>query len=228
MSANGEDHGPARAEWLVGLPMNPAGTPAEPLTTIAGFPFLHPGCGVVIVGPIGGGRSSLIQAGLYDAAKAGLRSAYLGHEVTKEEFDARAAKLAETRGDEVDDELRAALAQVRYLELTNVVGYAWEDPEAWVAGIQSSYQIVAFDPLSAVESAIELNFEQRNNEFIRLRQARTASRIPRRHSHSRRQHRPRRRSEEPRQRGQRQVRPRRPDVLMRAGASRVGDQSAEG
>ena len=92
--------------WLNGAPMDPLAVPAEPLPTVPGFPYAHRGAGVVIVGPTGGGRSSLVEAGLYDAACAGLRCAYLGGEVTEGEFNARAADLASRRGDAVDEELR--------------------------------------------------------------------------------------------------------------------------
>jgi hypothetical protein len=111
--------------------MDPCATPADPHPAILGFPMLHQGAGATIVGPTGGGRSSLLQACLYDAARAGVRCAYLGHEVTEPEFNARAARLAALRGDPVDDELRDALAHVRYLNLSSVIAHAWEDPAAW-------------------------------------------------------------------------------------------------
>lgn len=93
-------------DWLSGAPMDPTAATVEPLPTLPGFPFLHAGDGAIVVGPTGRGRSSLIQAALYDAARARLQSAYLGCEVTPGEFNARAASLAHRRGDEVDDELR--------------------------------------------------------------------------------------------------------------------------
>ncbi len=158
---------PTGADWLIGSPMDPAAETPEPMPTLPGFPFLHRGAGAVIVGPTGGGRSSLVQACLYDAARAGLRCAYLGHEVTQDEFDARAAHLARVRGDEVDDALREQLARVRYFDLTSVIGRAWGEPEGWVTGVVAAYDLVVIDPLSAVESATGLNFEQRNTEFIR-------------------------------------------------------------
>jgi hypothetical protein len=122
----------------------------------------------VIVGPTGGGRSSLIEAGLYDAAKDGLTVAYLGSEITEEEFNARAAILAERRGDDIDDELRARLAHVRYLNLSSVIARAWRDPSAWAEGVVAHYALLAIDPLSAVASALDLDFDQRNAEFIRF------------------------------------------------------------
>ena len=58
-------------EWLEGAPMDPTAEAAEPLPTLAGFPFLHPATAAVVSGPTGGGRSSLIQACAYDAASGG-------------------------------------------------------------------------------------------------------------------------------------------------------------
>jgi len=168
--AGPDSGGEARPEpdWLEGAPMDPAGTVAEPLPSLPGFPFLHAGSGAVIVGPTGGGRSALIQAGLYDAAGAGLRCAYLGCEVTESEFNARAAILAQCRGDSVTDELRESLARVRYLNLASVTAQAEQDPEAWVQGITARYAVVALDPLSAVASALDLDFDKSNAEFIRF------------------------------------------------------------
>lgn len=155
-----------RKDWLAGAPMDPAAIPPEPLPTLAGVPFLFPGSGVLIIGPTGGGRSSLIEAVLYDAALAGVAAAYLGHEVTDVEFNARAAKLAEIRGHPIDAELCAGLARVRYLDLTDTICHAWEHPTEWADGIVERFQIVGIDPLSAVESALGLNFEQRNTDYI--------------------------------------------------------------
>ena len=157
-----------REDWLAGSPMDPTATPAEPLPTLAGFPFAHPGAGIVIVGPTGGGRSSLVQACLYDGAGAGLRGAYLGSEVTEPEFNARAAVLAEHRGDTVNDELRVCLARARYLSLASVVTQAWENPGGWVDGIAAAYDLIVIDPLSAVASALDLNFDQSNAEFVKF------------------------------------------------------------
>jgi hypothetical protein len=151
--------------WLAGRPMDPAAVSVEPLPTLAGFPFLHAGRGAVISGPTGRGRSSLVQAGLYDAGTLGLRCAYLGAEVTPEEFDARAAHLAGVRGDEVGDDLRRELSRVRYLNLASTVTRAWSDPEAWVAGAQV-YAVVAIDPLASVASALDLDFDKSNAQFI--------------------------------------------------------------
>lgn len=128
---------------LDGSPMDPASVPAEPLPTLPGFPYLHRGAAAVIVGPTGGGRSSLVQAGAYDAARADLRVAYLGSEITPAEFNARAADLAVRRGDNVDDDLRAELARVRYLDLAGVIARAWEVPQAWVDEAIKRFDVVA-------------------------------------------------------------------------------------
>lgn len=101
--------------WLAGAPMDPLAVAAEPLPSVPGFPYAHRGAGVVIVGPTGGGRSTLVQAGAYDAARSGLRVAYLGSEVSEGEFNARACDIATRRGDMIGVELRADLARVRYL-----------------------------------------------------------------------------------------------------------------
>jgi hypothetical protein len=148
--------------------MDPAATAVEPLPALPGFPFLHAGSGAVIVGPTGGGRSSLIEAGIYDAALAGARCAYLGSEVTEPEFNARAAMLAQRRGDDVDDELRGELARVRYVNLASVIAQAWADPPAWVEGIVARYDVLAIDPASAVASALDLDFDKSNAEWIRF------------------------------------------------------------
>lgn len=140
--------------------MDPAAVPPEPLSPLAGHPFLLPGTGAVIVGPTGGGRSSLIQACQYDAAQAGLRVAYLGSEVSEPEFNARAADLAERRGHAIDDELREQLARVRYLDLSSTIVTAWNDPDAWAAEIPSRYDVIALDPLSAVAAALDLDFDK--------------------------------------------------------------------
>ena len=57
--------------------MDPAAVAAEPLPSLHGFPFLHAGAGVLMSGPTGGGRSSLVQACGYDAARRGVPVAYL-------------------------------------------------------------------------------------------------------------------------------------------------------
>jgi hypothetical protein len=156
----------AANDWLAGSPMDPSGTVAEPLPSLPGFPFLYARMGAVIVGPTGGGRSALLQACLYDAARTGLHCMYLGSEVGVSEFNARAAFLAECRGDAVDDELRSDLARVRYLDCGSTIVQAWGDAKEWVKGVVGRYDVLAIDPLSAVESALDFNFEQSNNAYI--------------------------------------------------------------
>jgi hypothetical protein len=153
-------------DWLTGTPLDPLAVPAEPLPALPGLPFAHRGSGVVLVGATGGGRSSLIEAGLYDAARAGLRCAYLGCEVTPDEFNARAADLAKRRGHPVDDDLRSRLASVRYLDLPSVIVKANTDPGMWARGMIDAYDIVAIDPLSAVASALGLDFDKANSDYV--------------------------------------------------------------
>ncbi|UGS37599.1 AAA family ATPase [Capillimicrobium parvum] len=154
--------------WIDGLPTNPLAEDPEPLPALAGFPFLHAGAGAVIVGPTGGGRSSLVQAGAYDAARAGLRVAYLGSEVTASEWNARARDLPERRGDAIDDELVGELERVRYLELSSVLVQAWDEPDAWARDVPPAYDVVVIDPLSAVASALDLDFDSSNAEFVQF------------------------------------------------------------
>jgi hypothetical protein len=154
-------------DWLTGTPMDPMATPAEPVPVVTGIPFIYPGSSAVIVGETGGGRSALVQACLYDAGRAGQRCAYLGGEITREEFEARAAMIAERRGDRVNDELREQLRAVRYLDLASTIERAWRSPQEWIDGIAGSYEVVAIDPLSAVASAIDLDFDKSNADYVR-------------------------------------------------------------
>src|SRR3954447_18587391 len=135
----------ASPSWLEGQPMDPLATPAETVPCLPGVPFAYAGAAALVVGPTGGGRSSLVQAALYDAARAGLRCAYLGSEIGAEEFDARAAGIAAARDDLADEGLRRELAAVRYLDLFDVISAAWREPEAWIAGVSASYALVAVD-----------------------------------------------------------------------------------
>jgi hypothetical protein len=157
-------------DWLAGVPMDPTATPPDPLPHRPGIPLApDEGCGVVIVGPTGSGRSALMQACLYDAARLGQRCAYLGHEVTREEFDARAAVLAESRGDKLDEELLAALRDhVRYLDLSSVIVQAWDNVERWVADVERSYDVVVIDPASAAGAALGLDFDKSNTDWLRF------------------------------------------------------------
>lgn len=158
---------PRDSHWLDGEPLNPLATPGEPLVPVPGFPFIVPGTTTTISGPTGGGRSMLIEACLYDAARAGLRCAYLGMEVTKDEFDARCALIAAARGDDLDDALIEALRNVRYLDLVATIARAWNDPAEWVAGVVSRYQVLGIDPLSAVASTLDLDFD-RTPQYLRF------------------------------------------------------------
>lgn len=154
--------------WLEGAPMDPAAEAVEPLPTLDGFPFLHRGMGAVIVGPTGHGRSSLVQSCLYDAAMSGVRCAYLGGEVKRYEFDARAALLADCRGDDVDDTLREQLARVRYLDLREVISEGWRRVPRWTEDVSASFDVVAIDPVSAVAEALDMNFDKNNYEWTRF------------------------------------------------------------
>ena len=151
--------------WLEGDPMDPLGADVEPLPPLPGFPYAHAGCGVLISGPTGKGRSSLVQAGAYDAALAGLRVAYLGSEVTLPEFNARAADLAGRRGDQIDD-VREALGHVRYLNLAQVIVKANSNSQPWVTGIVEAFDVVIVDPLARGASALDLDFDKSNREFV--------------------------------------------------------------
>lgn len=154
--------------WLEGAPMDPLAVSAEPLPAVPGFPYAHRGAGVVIVGPTGGGRSSLAQAGLYDAARAGLRCAYLGSEVTQREFDARAADLAERRGNNITDELRTALGRVRYLSLASVIAHAATQPAEWAREAAERFDVLVIDPLSSVASTLALDFDKSNADYVKV------------------------------------------------------------
>lgn len=149
-----------------GTPMDPTAESAEPMPVVPGFPFAHPGTSAIVVGPTGGGRSSLAQACLFDAAKAGQRAAYLGSEVTESEFNARARDLASRRNETVDDDLRKQLANVRYLPLASTLAYAWASPDAWRREMAARFDIVVIDPTSAVASALDLDFDKSNADYV--------------------------------------------------------------
>lgn len=156
------------AHWLSGTPMDPTAAVLEPLPSIPGFPILHIGSCGVIVGPTGRGRSSFVQAMLYDAGLAGQRCAYLGSEVTSGEFNARAAALVKLRGDQVDDDMRERLAAIRYLDLASTIAHAWVHPKEWVETVVDSYALIAIDPLSAAAAALDLDFDKSNHDYIRF------------------------------------------------------------
>src|SRR5665213_663793 len=154
--------------WIEGVPMDPAAEPTTPMPTLPGIPYLHAGLSAVIVGPTGKGRSSLAQANLYDAALADLGCAYLGAEVTVGEFNTRAGVLAERRGDVVDARLRAQIAGVSYLDLSSAIVYAWDHPDKWIEQCIRHYDVIVIDPLSGVASALDLDFDTKNVEFVRF------------------------------------------------------------
>jgi hypothetical protein len=161
-----DDAGTKTPDWLVGRPMDPEAVSLEPLPTVKGFPFLHLSAGALISGPTGKGRSSLMQAGIYDAARLGVSCLYLGVEVTAEEFDARAGNLAGVRGDEVDEALRDQLSRARYVSLTSTIVKAWDKPDDWVAGVKAAYTVVVMDPLSSVAGALGFDFDKGNADYI--------------------------------------------------------------
>jgi 5S rRNA maturation endonuclease (ribonuclease M5) len=149
-------------EWLIGRPMDPCAVPAEPLAPLPGFPFMHPGMAAIVVGPSGRGRSSLAGACAYDAALVGLRVAYLGGEVTGDEFDARAAVLVERRGAD-PEEVRDLLANVRYLDLRDTLVNAWGDPAGWIKQVAARYEVVIVDPLG--DALLALPLDDRNRDY---------------------------------------------------------------
>ena len=154
--------------WPAGAPMDPAAERPDPIPPIPGFPFLYVGMAAVIVGPTGAGRSSLVQAGAYDAARHGLRVAYLGSEVTMHEFNARAAVLAQRRGDTIDQALLDDLARVRYFDLAATLTAAWRHPDEWTREAAAHFDVLAIDPLAAAASALDLDFDTSNAEFSRF------------------------------------------------------------
>lgn len=154
--------------WLRGEPMDPLAETPEPLQPLAGFPFVIPAAAAIVSGPTGGGRSALVQACSYDAARAGLRVAYLGSEITPAEFNARAADLAERRGDTLDEPLQQQLASVRYLDLASTLASAWAHPGRWASIAPGLFDVVLIDPLSSVASSLDLDFDGSNADFVKF------------------------------------------------------------
>ena len=157
---------PVAPGWLTGVPMDPAAVAPDPPPPLPGFPYMHRGTAAVISGPTGGGRSSLAQAGAYEAALEGLHVAYLGGEVTESEFNDRAALLARLREDDVTDWLRGELARARWLDLGDVMAAAWKQPGPWVAEVSAVYDVVIVDPLGDVMAA--LNLEDKADHYVRF------------------------------------------------------------
>ena len=150
-------------DWLTGSPMDPCAVSPEPLDPLSGFPFMHEGMAAVISGPTGKGRSSVVEACAYDAARAGLRVAYLGGEVTEIEFNARAALLVEKRGDD-PQRVRSEVAGARYLDLEATLAAAWKNPKRWIEGIGKRYDIVVVDPLNDALAATQSKHE--NEDYV--------------------------------------------------------------
>jgi AAA domain len=140
--------------WLVGTPMDPCAVTPDPLPPLPGFLFMRRAMVAVISGPSGKGRSSLVIACAYDAAREGLRVLYLGGEVTEDEFNARAALMAEKRGHDPED-VRQQLARVRYLDLRTALAHAHKRPAEWIAGAGTHYDVVIIDPLNDALSAVK-------------------------------------------------------------------------
>ncbi len=152
--------------WLKGEPMDPFAVPAEPIPPLPGTTLIARGASTLFSGPTGTGRSALVEALVYDAALAGSRCAYLGSEITLDEFSARAAVIAERRDEEPDAEKLAEHA--RYLDLASTLVEAWGDPGAWVEGVVESYDLIVIDPLSAAASALDGDFDTSNAEYVRF------------------------------------------------------------
>jgi hypothetical protein len=154
-----------RADWLHGSAVNPCAVPTTPLPALDGFPFIPAiGCSVQVSGETGGGRSTLAEAGLYDAARAGLECLYIANEVSYEEFCARAATMAQARGDALDDGLLGDLARIRYADVGTVLTNAWAHPDVWA---DAGFDVVVIDPLSSAEATLELDFES-NRDYVRF------------------------------------------------------------
>jgi hypothetical protein len=154
-------------DWLKGEPVDPLAEAPEPLPIPAGVPFAHEGAAVLISAPTGSGKSYLVEAGLIDSALAGVPCAFLSGETTLAECNARAADIATRRGEALTDDMRERLAShLRYLDLGTVIRAAWADPERWVEEITQRYTIIGLDPLSAVASALDLDFDKSNAEYV--------------------------------------------------------------
>jgi hypothetical protein len=156
---------PLDGDWLTGSPMDPCAVLLEPLPTLPGFPFMHAAMAAMVSGPTGRGRSSFVQACAYDAALKGLRVLYLGGEVTEDEFNARAALIAEKRDDD-PEHVRSDLANVRYLDLRNTLELAWKKPKQWLSAVGERYHVVIVDPLGDAIDALEL--EDKNEDYRRF------------------------------------------------------------
>jgi ABC-type iron transport system FetAB ATPase subunit len=149
--------------WLKGSPMDPTAVSPEPLPVLDGIPFLHAGMAALIAGPTGGGRSMVFEACIYDAARAGLRVAYLGSEITKDEFHARAAVIADKRGHTYAI-AKPEVATACYLDLAVGLKMAWKDPERWLNDMSAEYDLIVIDPLGDALSVAGIGSE--NREYV--------------------------------------------------------------
>jgi hypothetical protein len=128
---------------------------------VPGLPFIPQiGCSALITGETGGGRSSLVHAGLYDAARADQRCLYIGDEVTADEFNARTAVLMGIRGHKLTDDV-----PLWYGDVNTVLPAAWAAPKAWIDGIAGQYDVIALDPLSSVAAALDHDYES-NSDYV--------------------------------------------------------------
>jgi hypothetical protein len=165
-SANGASSSRELPDWQKGEGMNPCALPLERLPTVPGFPFMLEGTAAVISGPTGAGRSSFVEACAYDAALDGLRVMYLGGEVTLDEFNVRAALIAQKRGHNPEAVRDRLEPRVRYLDLGDTLETAWKHRQEWIAGLGEFYDVLIIDPLGDALEAVEL--EDKNSDYRRF------------------------------------------------------------
>jgi hypothetical protein len=159
------------AAWVEGEPCDPFAESPEPLEAFPGIPFAYRPASVLVSAPTGSGKSCLLEAALYDAVMSEpyqLRGAYLSGEVGQAEFNARVRDLAERRGDDIEDGslLNRLGRSLRWLDLPPVIERAWRDPELWADDVARLYNVVAIDPVSSVASALALDFDKSNSDYV--------------------------------------------------------------
>ena len=153
-------------EWLKPAGTDFSATRPTPKPAIPGYPYLIAGACALISGPTGRGRSSLVQVGVYDGAKAGIRSLYLGGEISKEEWDARAYFIAGARGDVITTELRAQLERFGHYErIGNVIEPAKQHTAEWIDAVAQRYDVLIIDPLTEVADMLGLNFQTSAEDY---------------------------------------------------------------
>jgi hypothetical protein len=103
-----------------------------------------------------------------DAGRAGLRVLYLGGEITEGEFNYRARKLAEHRGEELTADLVETWSRVRYELLADALRVAWDNPDDWRDRVAELYDVVVADPMSSIASALGFDFIQSDTDFNRF------------------------------------------------------------